>query len=79
MPRVDPNNGYHYYSSYQVSSFYIISIFRQAGYSVKEIYELINSASKERLLETANSKLHDFKKELSSIRNKIASLQLSPH
>ena len=77
IPYVDPKNGYHYYSSYQVSSFYIISIFRQAGYTVKEIYELINSASKERLVETANLKLQDFKRELSSIRNKIASLQIS--
>ena len=36
-PRVDPNNGYHYYSASQISSFFFINTMRKAGCSIKEI------------------------------------------
>ena len=34
-PRVDPYNGYHYYSPSQISSFFFIHTMRQAGCSIK--------------------------------------------
>ena len=43
IPYVDPDNGYHYYSIAQASSFFYINRLRALGYSVADIRELINS------------------------------------
>lgn len=75
IPYSDPNTGYHYYSMGQVSSFYIISIFKQSDCSIQEIKGLMNNCSKEKLKETTNNKLIAMKNEMRSIRNKMASLQ----
>jgi len=76
IPRTDETNGYHYYSTSQISSFFFISTFRQAGCSIKEIRSLINHSSKESVQQIANAKLFEMQKELITLHNKIASLHL---
>lgn len=74
IPKIDETNGYHYYSSSQISSFYFISVFRQAGCSLKEIDTLIHDYSKENLLSTVLGKINDMQNELTRIQQKIRSL-----
>ncbi len=76
IPRTDENNGYHYYSPSQVSSFYFITTFRQAGCSLKEIEEIIHSTDKTDIRSIATSKLVEMQRELFVLHNKIASLNL---
>lgn len=74
IPRIDENNGYHYYSSSQISSFYFISWFRKAGCSLREINSLIHDSSKEKLCTTVDSKIVELKNELNKIQQQINSL-----
>ena len=76
LPRIDESNGYHYYSASQISSFFFISTFRQAGCSIKEIDELLHNSTKENIRQLTNSKLLDMQRELITLHNKIASLNL---
>ena len=73
-PKIDEKNGYHYYSSSQISSFYFISVFRQAGCSLKEINELIHDYSKENLLTTAGNKIYEMECEEKKLQQRIHSL-----
>ena len=75
-PRIDPNNGYHYYSPSQISSFFFIHTMRQAGCSIKEISDLIHSSDKDKIVKLANSKILDMQKELYLINKKISALHL---
>ncbi len=75
-PRVDPENGYHYYSASQISSFFFITTMRQAGCSIQEIRATINSSSKEAITKLANSKILDMQRELFLINKKISALHL---
>lgn len=75
-PRIDPDNGYHYYSPSQISSFFFISTMRQTGCSIKEIRNIIYNSSKESISELVNTKIQDMQKELYSINKKISALQL---
>ncbi len=75
-PRVDPENGYHYYSASQISSFFFISTMRQAGCSIKEISELIHSSSRDNIAKLVNSKILDMQRELFLINKKISALHL---
>lgn len=75
-PRVDPDNGYHYYSASQISSFYFISTMRQTGCSIKEIRNIIYNSTKESITNLVNSKILDMQKELFSINKKISALHL---
>ena len=75
-PRVDPDNGYHYYSASQISSFFFITTMRQAGCSIQEIRDTINSSSKEAITKLANSKILDMQRELFLINKKISALHL---
>jgi DNA-binding transcriptional MerR regulator len=56
VPRIDPENGYHYYSASQISSFFFISTMRQAGCSIKEIKNTIHNSTKDSLTKMVNSK-----------------------
>ena len=76
VPRIDESNGYHYYSSSQINSFFFISTFRQAGCSIKEIKELLRNSTKDSVQTIANEKLADMQKELSVLQSKISSLTL---
>ncbi len=76
VPRIDEENGYHYYSSSQISSFYFISTFRKAGCSLKEISRLIHDTSKENIRATADAKILEMKNELKKIRQKINTISM---
>ena len=75
-PRVDPNNGYHYYSPSQISSFFFIHTMRQAGCSIKEISEIIHNSTRDKIERLVNSKILDMQKELYLINKKISALHL---
>lgn len=75
-PRVDPENGYHYYSPAQISSFFFITTMRQAGCSIQEIRDMIYSSSKEAITRLANAKILDMQRELFLINKKISALHL---
>lgn len=76
VPRIDESNGYHYYSPSQISSFFFITTMRQAGCSLQEIRETINSSSKEAITKLANAKILDMQRELFLINKKISALHL---
>ncbi len=75
-PKVDKNNGYHYYSASQISSFFFISTMRQAGCSIAEIRDLVHSSSREAIEKMANSKILEMQRELYRINKKISALHL---
>ena len=75
-PRVDPNNGYHYYSPSQISSFFFIHTMRQAGCSIKEISDLIHNSTREKIEKLTNAKILDMQRELYLINKKISALHL---
>lgn len=75
-PRVDPENGYHYYSPAQISSFFFITTMRQAGCSIQEIRDMIYISSKEAITKLANAKILDMQRELFLINKKISALHL---
>jgi DNA-binding transcriptional MerR regulator len=75
-PRVDPFNGYHYYSASQISSFFFITTMRQAGCSIKEISDLIHNSNRESIEKIVNSKILKMQKELFLINQKISALHL---
>ncbi|WP_029233347.1 MerR family transcriptional regulator [Butyrivibrio sp. VCB2006] len=76
IPRVDPVNGYHYYSPAQISSFFFITTMRQAGCSIQEIREMIESSTKEAITKLANTKILQMQRELFLINQKISALHL---
>ncbi len=76
VPRVDSNNGYHYYSASQISSFFFISTMRQAGCSIKEIKNIINNSTKDSLTKMVNSKILEMQMQLYLINKKISALHL---
>ena len=75
-PWVNPDNGYHYYSASQISSFYFITTMRQAGCSLSEIGNVIHNLSKPGIVRLVNSKILDMQRELFNINRKIAALHL---
>ncbi len=75
-PRVDPENGYHYYSASQISSFFFITTMRQAGCSIKEISTLIHYSNRESIEKLANTKILEMQRELFLINQKISALHL---
>jgi DNA-binding transcriptional MerR regulator len=75
-PKIDPENGYHYYSASQISSFFFISTMRQAGCSIAEIREIIHGSPREAIEKMANSKILEMQRELYRINKKISALHL---
>lgn len=76
IPKVDPENGYHYYSTAQISSFFFITTMRQAGCSIKEISDLIHNSSKDGIKRLANAKILDMQRELFLINKRISALHM---
>ncbi len=76
IPKVNPENGYHYYSAAQISSFYFITTMRQAGCSIKEISDLIHNSSKEGIKRLTNAKILDMQRELFLINKRISALHM---
>ena len=75
-PKVDPDNGYHYYSPAQISSFFFITTMRQAGCSIQEIRYMIDSGSKDAITKLGNTKILEMQRELFLINKKISALHL---
>jgi len=75
-PWVDPDNGYHYYSASQISSFYFITTMRQAGCSLAEIGDIIHNLSKAGIIKLVNARILDLQRELYNINMQIAALHL---
>ena len=75
-PRVDPENGYHYYSASQISSFFFITTMRKAGCSLPEISDVIHNLSKPGIVRLVNNKILDMQRELYNINMQIAALHL---
>jgi DNA-binding transcriptional MerR regulator len=76
VPRVDPENGYHYYSASQIGSFFFINTMRQAGCSIKEIKEAIYNSTRQSLTKMVNSKILEMQRQLYLINKKISALHL---
>ncbi len=75
-PKIDRNNGYHYYSASQISSFFFISTMRQAGCSIPEIREIIHSSSRESIERMTNARIQAMQRELYRINKNISALHL---
>ena len=76
LPWKNPENGYHYYSSAQISSFFFISTMRQAGCSVSEVHEIIHGLDRKEIEVRANSKIQQMQREAFLINRKISAMQL---
>jgi DNA-binding transcriptional MerR regulator/effector-binding domain-containing protein len=76
VPWVNPENGYHYYSASQISSYFFVNTMRKAGCSIREITEIICNSSHDSLTRLVNTKILDMQKELYLINKKISALQL---
>lgn len=75
-PWVDPENGYHYYSASQISSFFFISTMRQSGCSIREIADIMHDFSPEGIVKLINRKILDMQRELYLLNKKISALHL---
>lgn len=75
VPHVDPLNGYHMYSPYQISSYYYVSTLRELGCSLKEIKNLMTSNSHTAYDEILTQKMEDLQESLQLIKRKINSIQ----
>ncbi|MBR5713020.1 MAG: MerR family transcriptional regulator [Lachnospiraceae bacterium] len=75
-PWTDPTNGYHYYSTSQISSFYFITTMQHAGCSLADIRAVIHNPSKTGLVRMINARILDMQRELYSITKKISALHL---
>jgi DNA-binding transcriptional MerR regulator/effector-binding domain-containing protein len=75
-PRVDESNGYHYYSTSQITSFFFITTMRQAGCSIKEISDILYHSSRSSISKVVNSKILDMQRQLYLMNIKISALHL---
>lgn len=75
-PYVDPENGYHYYSASQISSFFFITTMRQAGCSIREVGDLVGNASQTGMVNVINQKIADMERERLFLDKKISALHL---
>ena len=76
VPWKNPKNGYHYYSSAQIGSFFFITTLRQTGCSIAEIGKIIHNLSRDGIEELANTKIREMQHEAFLITKKISALQL---
>lgn len=75
VPHVDPVNGYHLYSPYQISSYYYVSTLRELGCSLKEIKALMMSNSHTAYDRILTQKMDELQESLQLINRKIHSIQ----
>lgn len=74
-PYVDPENGYHYYSLAQVSSFYYVNRLRTLGYSVDEILQVFNSSNISDFNKMIDAKTAEVKNEIKKMQVDLISLK----
>ncbi len=78
IPYIDEDNGYHYYSSAQLGSFYYINSLRELGYSIKDIRQFMSSfslSSYSNLFEAKRSEINQLIKKLESDLRTIEQIQ----
>ena len=76
VPWKNPKNGYHYYSSAQIGSFFFITTMRQTGCSISEIGKILHNLSRDGIEELGNSKIRELQHEAFLITKKVSALQL---
>ncbi|MCR4956109.1 MAG: MerR family transcriptional regulator [Lachnospiraceae bacterium] len=76
VPWKNPRNGYHYYSSSQISSFFFIDTMRQSGCTIAEIRQIVHGLPRKEIELLANEKIDFMQQEALRIHKKIASMRL---
>lgn len=76
VPHVDPNNGYHYYSISQISSFYFINSFRKTGFSVSQISDMMKTTQSDHVHDVLSKQIDKLKVEVSKLHQQIDSLTI---
>lgn len=74
IPHVDSNNGYHYYSISQVSSFYFINSFRKTGFSISKIADMMKYTQSDHVNDVLGKQIDKLKIEVSKLHQQIDSL-----
>lgn len=76
IPHVDPENGYHYYSLSQISSFYFISSFRKTGFSISQIGDMMRTTESDHVHDVLSKQIDKLKIEVSKLTQQIDSLTI---
>lgn len=76
IPHVDPENGYHYYSLSQISSFYFISSFRKTGFSISQIGDMMKTTESDHVHDVLSKQIDKLKIEVSKLTQQIDSLTI---
>ena len=74
VPQKNEENGYHYYSLSQITSFYFINIFRQLDTPLKNIKTFLTTTDDEEYYDFCRGQLNNLIKMRSEIDYKIAAL-----
>ncbi len=76
LPWRNPNNGYHYYASSQISSFFFINTMRQSGCSIAEIKSIVHGLPRKEIEALAEEKIAQMEYEALKTSKKIAAMRL---
>lgn len=78
VPKVDPKNGYHFYSKAQSSAFFYISRMREFGYSLEEIKLLLTIGDPDTYRVKIEEKEQEIRSEIQKMEHSLAAFhQLS--
>ena len=70
-PYIDPDNGYHYYSPTQVSTYYHVLALKNIGYSLSEIKSMMNSTDPDFFRPLLFQKTEAIKKKIAALENDL--------
>ena len=79
VPYINEENGYHYYASSQIASFYFIKIFKNVGCSLSDINGLINSPSKEEVANAITTRIENINDQMHKLQQNHNSLSIIKH
>lgn len=79
VPYVNEENGYHYYASSQIASFYFITIFKNVGCSLNDINILINSPSKEEVSNAISNRINNIEEQMHKLQQNYNALNIIKH
>ena len=69
-PEKVEDNGYRYYSEYQLDLFSVIYTLKEIGMPLKDIKNLMDNRNPERILNLFRNKYEEIEKEINSLRRK---------
>lgn len=72
VPKVDPSNGYHFYSKAQSSAFFYISRMRDFGYSIEEIKVLFSVSDPDTYRVKIEEKEQEIRSEIQKMEHSLA-------